>query len=400
MKRGINVYNEIKSLKKVILYRPGNELLNVLPSNLDDYNFKDIPDLEKIQKEHDSFANLLRQEGVDVVYLIDLIVDCLSINTNIKEKFIKQFIKETGIKIDFISKEVYKFLIKIEDTRKLVIKCIEGIRYSELNTSVNGFFRQNNIDDLVIKPLANMFNLHNQITFIGDKVVFTSNKESKIHRETIFLEYIFKYHPKYKDYKLYNERYNNNFISTSDLLVVNNEVVLIGLSTKTEPMSVTNLANKILNEKKFKYIIVIDIASKNLSLDSMISMIDYDKFVINTDLVDISNIYELALHNDSLVISSLHMSLENVLEKYLHLNKINLIKCGNGDYYDSKREQHHKAANILCIKPNVVLVYGINKITNEQLKLNGIKVIELNTSEFLKGTGGLHNMTVPLVREN
>lgn len=400
MKRGINVYSETSILNKVVLYRPNNEFNNLIPSDLSESVFKDIPDLIKMQKEHDSFANILRKEGIDVVYFIDLVVECLNVNSNIKDKFIRQFIKESGIKLKVIYNEVYRLLSSISDTKKLVNKCIEGIRYSEINVPSSQFFKINTISDLVIEPLTNMCFLRDMFMFFCDGIIISSNNECI--RETIFIEYIIKYHPRYKNIKVYNNRYSNLSINTSDILLLNEEVMCISLSKDTDSLSISNLAGKLLSNKKYKHIIVIDYKKeslKQLHLDSLISIIDNNKFVVHNDLINNSTIYELTLHNEKLVINNLHMSLVNVLEKYLHLSEIDIFKCGNGNYFDYEKEQYHHGVNMLCIKPKVVLSYEINRVTNELLRTSGIKVIEVNSTELLKGKDGIHSLSVSMIRE-
>ena len=69
----VQVTSEIKPLKKVLLHRPGKELLNLTPYTLDRLLFDDIPYLPVAQKEHDEFAKVLRENGVEVVYLEDQI---------------------------------------------------------------------------------------------------------------------------------------------------------------------------------------------------------------------------------------------------------------------------------------------------------------------------------------
>ena len=92
-------------------------------------------------------------------------------------------------------------------------------------------------------------------------------------------------------------------------------------------------------------------------------------------------------------------TIDKVLEKYLHLKQITLLKCANGNYFDYEREQLHQAINISCIKPNVIVSYELNRITNQQLELTGTRIIRFNSNQFLKGNRGLHSMIVPLIRE-
>ena len=90
----INVKSEIGPLKKVLLHRPGNELLNLTPDSLQRLLFDDIPFLPEAQREHDEFAHILKANGVEVVYLEDLMADVLNISEEILDKFIRQFIYE------------------------------------------------------------------------------------------------------------------------------------------------------------------------------------------------------------------------------------------------------------------------------------------------------------------
>ena len=92
----IHVTSEIGKLKRVLLHRPGNELLNLTPDTLSQLLFDDIPFLPDAQKEHDAFAKALRDNGVEVVYLEDLMADVISLNKNIKTKFIRQFMDDSS----------------------------------------------------------------------------------------------------------------------------------------------------------------------------------------------------------------------------------------------------------------------------------------------------------------
>ena len=106
----INVKSEIGPLKKVLLHRPGNELLNLTPDTLGRLLFDDIPFLPEAQKEHDEFARILKENGIEVVYLEDLMADVLELDGEIEDKFIKQFIYEAGIRTPKYKNLVFDFL--------------------------------------------------------------------------------------------------------------------------------------------------------------------------------------------------------------------------------------------------------------------------------------------------
>ena len=74
----INVKSEIGPLKKVLLHRPGAELLNLTPDTLEELLFDDIPYLKIAIEEHDKFAEILRENGTEVIYLEDLVAETLT----------------------------------------------------------------------------------------------------------------------------------------------------------------------------------------------------------------------------------------------------------------------------------------------------------------------------------
>ena len=129
----IDVTSEIKPLKEVLLHRPGKELLNLTPDTLERLLFDDIPYLEVAQKEDDEFAGLLRDNGVKVFYLEDLMTEVLDQRADIKEKFIEQFITEAGVDTPKYKHLVLEYLNSIENNKELVLKTMEGIRISELD---------------------------------------------------------------------------------------------------------------------------------------------------------------------------------------------------------------------------------------------------------------------------
>ena len=67
---GIHNFSEIGKLNKVLLHRPGEELEALTPSTLERLLFDDIPYLKIAQEEHDQFAKVLRENGVEVVYYV------------------------------------------------------------------------------------------------------------------------------------------------------------------------------------------------------------------------------------------------------------------------------------------------------------------------------------------
>ena len=96
--KGICVRSEIAPLKKVLLHRPGRELLNLIPDRLPELLFDDIPYLKVAQQEHDAFARILRDNGVEVVYLEDLMTQVLTLHPELIDTFLHQWLTEGDVK--------------------------------------------------------------------------------------------------------------------------------------------------------------------------------------------------------------------------------------------------------------------------------------------------------------
>ena len=125
----INVRSEIKPLKKVLLHRPGKELLNLTPDTLGRLLFDDIPFLKVAQQEHDAFAQILKDNGVEVVYLEDLAAETIGQCPDLRKKFIEQFIVEGGVYTEEYQKALFEFFDEYKDNKELILKTMEGVRY-------------------------------------------------------------------------------------------------------------------------------------------------------------------------------------------------------------------------------------------------------------------------------
>ena len=80
----------------MILHRPGRELERLTPQNLSELLFDDIPWVRKIQEEHDEFVKVLKENGVEVLYIERLLSEILQ-DEEVKEEFIEDLLQLNGI---------------------------------------------------------------------------------------------------------------------------------------------------------------------------------------------------------------------------------------------------------------------------------------------------------------
>jgi arginine deiminase len=130
-------------------------------------------------------------------------------------------------------------------------------------------------------------------------------------------------------------------------------------------------------------------------------MVDYDKFVVHSKLEKNMKFFTIRKkEKDEFEIAEETAPLNVVLEKYLKIKKVTLIKCGGSDDIAASREQWNDGSNSLAIRPGVVVVYDRNRITNAELKKYGITTLEMPSSELSCGRGGPRCMSMPLFRQD
>ncbi len=247
----INVTSEIAPLKKVLLHRPGNELLNLTPNNLTRLLFDDIPFLPDAQREHDEFSHILRENGIEVVYLEDLMAEVLELGSEIEDKFIRQFIYEAGIRTPKYKTLVYEYLKSFTDKKELVLKTMEGIKIEEINRAKREVEKSlvdlvSEESDFLADPMPNLYFTRDPFACAGSGVILNKMYSVTRSRETIYGEYIFNYHPDFKDkVEKYYDRNSSFHIEGGDVLNLNNKILAVGISERTEAAAIDELAKNI-----------------------------------------------------------------------------------------------------------------------------------------------------------
>ena len=406
-KRAINVYSEIGKLRSVLLHRPGREIENLTPDALDRLLFDDIPFLDIATYEHDAFAKILIDNGIEVLYLEDLAAEAIT-DKKIKNEFVDEFIKEANIHGNIRKKLIKDFLMNIDTNKNMVLHMMEGIKkvnipnYSE--TSLSDMVEASN--PFISDALPNLYFTRDPAANIGHGVSLNRMRNETRQRETIFAKYILKYHPRFKDAEipLWYNRDDTSVIEGGDELILSKEVLAIGISERTDAPSIEKLAERIFaNNESFKKILALQIPNKRafMHLDTVFTMLDYDKFTIHPEKEGPLTVYSLTKSKENdIKIKKESLELDKILEGALGLDKVTLIRCGGNDPIAGAREQWSDGANTLAIAPGEVIVYSRNKVTNRLLEDNGIKVHVIPSSELSRGRGGPRCMSMPLWRDD
>ena len=406
METGIHNTSEIGRLRKVMLHRPGLELENLMPEYLERLLFDDIPYLKDAQREHDAFADCLRQQGVEVVYLADLVVQSLT-GWEVREDLIRQFLDESGV-TDHRSRELLEDYLERMDDRKMVDTMMAGVRKSQLRGSGGklGDYLSNLEDDypFAVDPMPNLYFTRDPFATIGTGVSIHKMHTPTRNRETLFGKFIFEHHPEYRNAPRWYDRGETSSLEGGDILVLSPEVLAVGISQRTREDSIDTLAEAVLSyDGTFRKVLAFNIPKTRsfMHLDTVFTMVDRDKFTVHPNILGQMTVFVMELdENRKMKIHQEDGRLEDILKEHLHLDKVTLIPCGQGSEIDAAREQWSDGSNTLAIGPGEVVVYSRNYVTNRSLEEAGIRIHTIPSAELSRGRGGPRCMSMPLWRDD
>ena len=406
METGIHNTSEIGRLKRVLLHRPGGELENLMPEYLERLLFDDIPYLKEAQKEHDAFADCLRSQGVEVVYLTDLVVESLT-DGDVRRELLRQFLDEADIRDDRTRGMLTDYLGKMPD-QEMVPAMMAGVRKSQLRTGSArlGDYLSAAGDDypFAVDPMPNLYFTRDPFATIGTGVSLHKMHTVTRNRETLFGKFIFEHHPLYKNAPRWYDRGLTSPLEGGDILILSPQVLAVGISQRTREDSIDTLAETVLTyDGTFQKVLAFNIPKTRsfMHLDTVFTMVDRDKFTVHPNILGQLTVFVMELdENRKMTIRQEDGRLEDILKEHLALDSVTLIPCGRGSEIDAAREQWNDGSNTLAIAPGEVVVYARNYVTNQSLEEAGIRIHTIPSAELSRGRGGPRCMSMPLWRDD
>ena len=406
METGIHNTSEIGRRKRVMLHRPGGELENLMPEYLERLLFDDIPYLREAQREHDAFADCLRGQGVEVVYLTDLVVESITDDT-VRQDLLRQFLAESGVEDQRTRDRLEEYLGEMPD-REMVAAMMAGVRKSQLRDRGGslGDYLSAAEDEypFAVDPLPNLYFTRDPFATIGTGVSIHKMHTATRNRETLFGKFIFAHHPVYRNAPQWYDRGETTSLEGGDILVLSPKVLAVGISQRTREDSIDTLAQTVLSQSKtFRKVLAFNIPKTRsfMHLDTVFTMVDHDKFTVHPNILHQITVFVMELdENRKMKIRQEDGRLEDILKEHLGLDKVTLIPCGSGSEIDAAREQWSDGSNTLAVGPGEVVVYSRNAVTNRALEEAGIRLHTIPSAELSRGRGGPRCMSMPLWRED
>ncbi|MBR4410903.1 MAG: arginine deiminase [Firmicutes bacterium] len=402
---GIHNYSEIGKLNKVLLHRPGRELEKLTPNNMGRLLFDDIPYLKVAQKEHDQFAKILRDNGVEVCYYIDETAKALQ-NVKVKESFVKEFMEMSKIHEEGRKEAIAQYLLA-KTPEELVEACIAGIYMEELRdystNSLADLIESNDV--IVCDPMPNLYFTRDPGACVGDGINIHHMSTLTRRRESLLLKYMVKYNHDFAlpETPMWYDVRGKHSIEGGDVLVLSKDLVAIGYSERTSLAGIEDFAKNLLTNSGFKKVLVFDIPKCRafMHLDTVFTMVDYDKFTIHPEIEGPLAVYEVTMGaGGHLQFNSMKEELHKILALEKKLPAVELIRCGGDDILAAQREQWNDGSNTLCIAPGTVVTYERNSVTNDLLDKRGVKVLTMESAELSRGRGGPRCMSCPVNRDD
>ena len=415
MGEGLCVHNEIGKLRRVLLHRPGDELLNLSPDSLGRLLFDDIPYLTEAQREHDAFARMLADEGVEVLYLEQLVAEAIEAHPAGTEAFVERYVAECGLEgCESLQQFVRDVLLAQPTTQDLVAKAITGIRAEEAGMmpaprccladilNANG----SEEDGLLVDPIPNIYFQRDPFTVIGSGVSINRMLSQTRRRETLMGDTVFSWHPTYADVPRWYGRDLPYHIEGGDILVLGNHTIAVGISERTQSAAVDMLAHNVLwdgDEGEVDRVFALVIPRKRafMHLDTVLTQLDVDAFALHPGILGTLRVFECrrGARPGEVVVRQRDEGLDEILADALGTARVRLIRCGGDDAIAATREQWNDGSNTLAVCPGRVFVYQRNQVTNDILYKEGFDILEIPSGELSRGRGGPHCMSMPFVRD-
>lgn len=399
----LRVSSEIGPLKKVILHRPGGELDNLVPRYLEDLLFDEIPWLEKAAQEHDGFKKALEENGTEVYYIDHLVMDIIK-DKKVKRELVSQHLNFTRLPNEETREKVYQYFMDLEN-QELIETLNSGVRKEEISKLKDYVC----LSDLTVRsypfyldPMPSMYFTRDHGVMIGGRLLISEMFNFSRRRETIFLRLVQRHHSLFENTPLLFEGEIPTGIEGGDVLVLKEDVVLIGYSQRTTEAAIEVLAQQLLAQSEhLKEILVIQIPAKRayMHLDTVFTMVDYDKFLLYPGVEPKMHYYRLKRGKNNSVEAEAVDDFKSLLAPALGLSNIEVIYSGGDDPITAAREQWGDSTNTLALGPGKVIVYNRNRVTNKILKQRGIEIIEIEGGELVRGRGGPRCMSLPIARE-
>ena len=403
--------SEIGGLNAVMVHRPGQEIENMTPASAAEVLYDDILNLQLAEEEHRQLTGVLKKVS-RVLEFENLLEEALA-DQRMEELLIEELVQL------YDCPELQQELVETPNA-ELARQLFQGteMRKDSLEKYLNPMRHS-------LPPLPNAFFTRDAVMAINDHLIIGSMAYKPRFAEALLLKAVFKYHPGIENAGFYFDGTSRPdtevTIEGGDLLVLRDDLVLIGYSERTTPAGIDLLMRRIAGQGGAKNFIVVEIPKQRatIHLDMIFTMVDTDKCVVFPPLITGTQkcrAFHISFKGEEVKrIVEYPGVLEALRTQGLDLQA---IACGGKDELRQEREQWSSGANFFAFGPGQIIGFEHNQATAEQLDHAGFHVVTaddviedryvlepgnrvlvtMDGSELSRGGGGCRCMTMPLDR--
>src|SRR5579871_542043 len=403
------VHSEVGKLRKVMVCAPGLAHTRLTPSNCDDLLFDDVLWVDNAKRDHFDFINKMRDRGVDVVEMHNLLAETVAVPEAKKWILDNQVIPDQ-VGLGLVD-EIRSYLEGL-DSRKLAETLLGGLSTEDFPETHGGEMLKlvkdaAGVTEYLLPPLPNTLYTRDTSCWIYGGVTLNALYWPARHEEPILTTAIYKFHPDFagKVNVWWGDPTKDHGLATfegGDVMPIGKGNVLIGMSERTSRQAISQVAASLFENGAAERVIVAAMPKLRaaMHLDTVLTFADRDCVLIYPDIVNGIDVfsYRPAGNNGDLELTKDKGSLVEVIAAALGLKKMRVVETG-GDPYMRERTQWDSGANLVCAAPGVVFAYDRNTYTNTLLRKAGIEVVTIVGAELGRGRGGGHCMTCPIARD-
>ena len=395
------VTSEVGRLRSVLLHRPGAELSRLTPRNSADLLFDGLPWVARAQEEHDAFAQALRDRGVEVLLLTDLLEQTLSVDAA-RAEAVHAAVAPTVVGPSLAG--VLRTWLLDQPAAALSRLLMAGLTHDELpRTGPEGVVaRLTGPTEFVVRPLPNLMFTRDSSVWVADRVAVTSPSMSARQRETDLVGAIYRHHPRFAGTQtLYGGTGREAWFEGGDVLLLAAGVVAVGVGQRTTPAGVEAFALRAFAAGVAHTVLAVPITQQRatMHLDTVCTMVDVDLVVMFPAVADTLIAYPVTPDGHGGVLVGDPSSFLEAAAKAMQIDRLRVVDTGL-DPVTAEREQWDDGNNTLALAPGVVVAYERNTETNSRLVAAGVEVLLMAGSELGSGRGGPRCMSCPVLRDD
>ena len=389
------VDSEVGRLRTVLLHRPGLELRRITPRSAGRLLFDVLPWVGRAQQEHDILAGVLRDQGVEVLYVTELLQDALEYQPA-RDEAIASVLASASLG-DELRAQLRGHLDRL-DPETLAGVLIAGLTPDELTIGRGVVFELLDRHDFIVDPLPNLTFIRDSSVWISDRVAVTSLPAASRRRESELLGVIYGHHPRFAGTKcLYGPELEQ--VAGGDVLLLAPSVIAIGVGGRSTPAGAERLARRVFDAGLAHTMLAVPLnrLGPGVHLDTVCTVVDVDTVVMYPRLAFTLTAHTITPLRDGMRVSRPQPFLE-AGARALGIERLRVIETGV-DPLTTPRQQWDDGGNALAIDRRVAVCHERNVDTNARLEAAGVEVIRVPASELGSHRGGPRCMACPVARD-